>query len=157
MGSMDKVRTCPSSILHLLISFFFRPKLEGFVSSTVHKPLIGLFGSLVGDWIPLIDQYYYCEFTKFSSIALLIWNGRYRPLAGLTIIRCTLISIPLFAVISYVNLGLICTPPHGQSDRDPVHSNANKAKHLKQPVREFPHSRLSSPLTVTAKSSKPTV
>ncbi|KAF5313976.1 hypothetical protein D9611_006777 [Ephemerocybe angulata] len=36
-----------------------RPKLEGFVSGTARMPLIGLFGSLVGDWIPLIDQYHY--------------------------------------------------------------------------------------------------
>ncbi|KAJ2913393.1 hypothetical protein MD484_g7007, partial [Candolleomyces efflorescens] len=38
---------------------FTRPKLEGFIARTVQKPLVGLFGSLAQDWIPLIDQYYY--------------------------------------------------------------------------------------------------
>ena len=37
-----------------------RPKLESFVDRTSHTPLIGLFGALLKDWIPLIDDYYYC-------------------------------------------------------------------------------------------------
>jgi len=36
-----------------------KPKLEGFVASTSTKPLLGLFGSFVHDWIPLIDEYHY--------------------------------------------------------------------------------------------------
>ncbi|KAF8202919.1 peroxisomal membrane protein PEX16 [Pholiota molesta] len=38
---------------------YTRPKLESFVSSTAHTPLLGLFGSLLKDWIPLVDDYYY--------------------------------------------------------------------------------------------------
>lgn len=38
---------------------YTRPKLEGFVEGISKRPLIGLFGSLVHDWIPLIDEYYY--------------------------------------------------------------------------------------------------
>ncbi|KDR84948.1 hypothetical protein GALMADRAFT_233424 [Galerina marginata CBS 339.88] len=38
---------------------FTRPKLESFVAGTAHTPLVGLFGALVKDWIPLIDDYYY--------------------------------------------------------------------------------------------------
>ncbi|CDO71622.1 hypothetical protein BN946_scf184911.g92 [Trametes cinnabarina] len=36
-----------------------RPKLEGFANKTANTPLIGVFGALVKDWIPLIDEYYY--------------------------------------------------------------------------------------------------
>ncbi|KAI0825066.1 peroxisome membrane protein [Trametes gibbosa] len=42
-----------------------KPKLEGFADKTAHTPLIGVLGALVKDWIPLIDEYYYC--TYFSS------------------------------------------------------------------------------------------
>ncbi|KAH9858131.1 peroxisome membrane protein [Lenzites betulinus] len=42
-----------------------KPKLEGFADKTVHTPLIGVLGALVKDWIPLIDEYYYCA--CFSS------------------------------------------------------------------------------------------
>ena len=38
-----------------------RPKLEAFADKTANAPLLGLFGSLMKDWIPLIDEYYYCE------------------------------------------------------------------------------------------------
>lgn len=37
-----------------------RPKLESFVAGTARAPLLGLFGSFVKDWIPLINEYYYC-------------------------------------------------------------------------------------------------
>ncbi|KAF8640658.1 hypothetical protein AX17_000315 [Amanita inopinata Kibby_2008] len=38
---------------------YTRPKLEGFAEKTAHVPLVGLFGALIKDWIPLIDEYYY--------------------------------------------------------------------------------------------------
>jgi peroxin-16 len=28
---------------------------------TLQTPLVGLFGALVKDWVPLIDEYYYCK------------------------------------------------------------------------------------------------
>ena len=42
------------------LSALCRPKLEGFANRTAHTPLIGVFGALLKDWIPLIDEYYYC-------------------------------------------------------------------------------------------------
>ncbi|PPQ82061.1 hypothetical protein CVT25_014602 [Psilocybe cyanescens] len=38
---------------------YTRPKLESFVTRTAHTPLLGLFGALLKDWMPLIDDYYY--------------------------------------------------------------------------------------------------
>ncbi|KAF9568428.1 peroxisomal membrane protein PEX16 [Agrocybe pediades] len=38
---------------------YTRPKLESFITRTTHTPLIGLFGALLKDWMPLIDDYYY--------------------------------------------------------------------------------------------------
>jgi len=38
---------------------YTRPKLETFVTSISRAPLLGLFGALMKDWIPLIDEYYY--------------------------------------------------------------------------------------------------
>ncbi|KAJ7103567.1 peroxisomal membrane protein PEX16 [Mycena belliarum] len=38
---------------------YTRPKLESFADMTAQTPLLGLFGALVKDWIPLIDEYYY--------------------------------------------------------------------------------------------------
>lgn len=39
-----------------------RPKLESIADKTARAPLIGVFGALVKDWIPLIDEYYYCAY-----------------------------------------------------------------------------------------------
>ncbi|KAJ7092689.1 peroxisomal membrane protein PEX16 [Mycena epipterygia] len=38
---------------------YTRPKLESFADMTSQTPLLGLFGALVKDWVPLIDEYYY--------------------------------------------------------------------------------------------------
>ncbi|KAF7320387.1 Peroxisomal membrane protein PEX16 [Mycena kentingensis (nom. inval.)] len=38
---------------------YTRPKLESFADMTSTRPVLGLFGALVRDWIPLIDEYYY--------------------------------------------------------------------------------------------------
>lgn len=38
-----------------------RPKLESVVDTTINVPILGLVSALVKDWIPLIDEYYYCE------------------------------------------------------------------------------------------------
>ncbi|KAJ7071069.1 peroxisomal membrane protein PEX16 [Mycena amicta] len=38
---------------------YTRPKLESFALVTSSRPVLGLFGALVRDWIPLIDEYYY--------------------------------------------------------------------------------------------------
>lgn len=36
-----------------------RPRLARFVAGTEHRRIIGLLGSIVGDYLPLIDEYYY--------------------------------------------------------------------------------------------------
>ncbi|KAF9535434.1 peroxisome membrane protein [Crepidotus variabilis] len=38
---------------------FTRPRIHAFAESTSRAPLLGLVGSLVKDWLPLIDDYYY--------------------------------------------------------------------------------------------------
>jgi len=38
---------------------YTRPKLESFADMASQKPLLSLFGALVRDWVPLIDEYYY--------------------------------------------------------------------------------------------------
>ncbi|KAJ7487563.1 peroxisomal membrane protein PEX16 [Mycena galericulata] len=50
---------------------YTRPRLESFAEMTSQTPLLGLFGALVKDWVPLIDEYYYCQsFTIFVAISL---------------------------------------------------------------------------------------
>lgn len=39
---------------------YTRPKIEGFADRAAHAPLMGLFSALIKDWMPLIDEYYYC-------------------------------------------------------------------------------------------------
>ncbi|KAK7064259.1 peroxisomal membrane protein PEX16 [Favolaschia claudopus] len=38
---------------------YTKPKLESFADMTARTPLLGLFGALIKDWVPLIDEYYY--------------------------------------------------------------------------------------------------
>jgi peroxin-16 len=38
-----------------------RPKLLGLAQRTSGLPLLALLSAVVGDWVPLIDQYHYCE------------------------------------------------------------------------------------------------
>ncbi|KAH9837218.1 peroxisomal membrane protein PEX16 [Rhodofomes roseus] len=38
-----------------------KPKLEAFANKTANAPLLGLFSALMRDWVPLIDEYHYCE------------------------------------------------------------------------------------------------
>ena len=47
-------RPCSTQIAHR------RPKLEDFANKTAHTPFIGIFSAFVRDWIPLINEYYYC-------------------------------------------------------------------------------------------------
>jgi len=37
------------------------PKIDAIADKVAHVPLLGLFGALVRDWMPLIDEYYYCS------------------------------------------------------------------------------------------------
>lgn len=47
-------------IISKLSDVFNSPKLESFVTQTARTPLLSLFGSFAKDWIPLINEYYYC-------------------------------------------------------------------------------------------------
>jgi len=38
---------------------YTRPKLESLVETTARTPILGIFGALLKDWVPLIDEYYY--------------------------------------------------------------------------------------------------
>ncbi|KAI6162158.1 peroxisomal membrane protein PEX16 [Pisolithus thermaeus] len=40
---------------------YTRPKLESLVEKAAHVPGLSLISSVVKDWVPLIDEYYYCE------------------------------------------------------------------------------------------------
>jgi len=57
-----------TSSLYSFITFshdpeFNRPKLEGIVNATENRPILGLVGSIVKDYLPLIDEYYYYSST----------------------------------------------------------------------------------------------
>ena len=39
-----------------------KPKLEGVANVTRNKPILSVLSALIGDWVPLIDEYYYCEY-----------------------------------------------------------------------------------------------
>ena len=41
--------------------YLFRPKLEAFANRMSHTWSLGIFSALVKDWMPLIDEYYYCK------------------------------------------------------------------------------------------------
>ncbi|CAE6467728.1 unnamed protein product [Rhizoctonia solani] len=36
-----------------------RPKLDAVAKKTQDAPLLGLLSAFIGDWVPLIDEYYY--------------------------------------------------------------------------------------------------
>jgi peroxin-16 len=38
---------------------YTRPKIDAFANKVAHAPILGLFGALLKDWMPLIDEYYY--------------------------------------------------------------------------------------------------
>ena len=42
---------------------FTRPKLDSIVNKTQGKFIIGLIGGVIGDYLPLIDEYYYYSAT----------------------------------------------------------------------------------------------
>lgn len=38
-----------------------RPKIESIAESVATKPIFGALSMIIRDWIPLIDEYYYCR------------------------------------------------------------------------------------------------
>jgi len=51
-----------SKYLNSTFLTFSRPKLEALADRMSNAPLLGIFGVLLNDWIPLIDEYYYCKY-----------------------------------------------------------------------------------------------
>ncbi|TFL03738.1 peroxisome membrane protein [Pterulicium gracile] len=49
---------------------FSKPKLETVLNGTARLPLIGLFSTLAKEWVPLIDEYYYCACFVFLARCL---------------------------------------------------------------------------------------
>jgi peroxin-16 len=41
---------------------YTRPRLASLADGFSATPILGLFGMVIQDWIPLIDEYYYCKF-----------------------------------------------------------------------------------------------
>ncbi|GJJ08803.1 hypothetical protein Clacol_003022 [Clathrus columnatus] len=50
-------------------TLYTRPKLVGLADKTATAPVLGLFSAFVRDWMPLIDDYYYCEIVLFLFYA----------------------------------------------------------------------------------------
>jgi len=46
-----------------------RPQLEGIAGKFEDKPLIGFVSTLIHDYMPLVDDYYFCA-SPSSSLAL---------------------------------------------------------------------------------------
>ena len=63
--------------------YVFRPKLEAFANRMSHTWFLGIVSALVKDWMPLIDEYYYCtlHFTPIFLRTSLTISLRYCPLA----------------------------------------------------------------------------
>lgn len=62
---MDRIHAVNSLVVNSFCALFYaylssRPKLEGFADTAARAPLMGLFSALIKDWIPLVDEYYYC-------------------------------------------------------------------------------------------------
>ncbi|KAJ7783746.1 peroxisomal membrane protein PEX16 [Mycena maculata] len=51
---------------------YTKPKLESFADITAQTPILGLFGALVKDWVPLIDEYYYCQLLPHPALDRLL-------------------------------------------------------------------------------------
>ena len=80
--------------------------MENFANKVAHTPVIGIFSAFVKDWIPLIDEYYYCWCSRSRS--------RTRHLADMLFSRyCTLVIVfgvtMFFALYSYMCTIMFCS------------------------------------------------
>lgn len=64
------------------------------MASASRAPLLGLFGVLVKEWIPLIDEYYYCVFS--GSLALHFTDVSFQ------ILLLNPLGVFLFSVVVFV-------------------------------------------------------
>jgi hypothetical protein len=67
----------------LIINLLKRPKLESFANKTSSIPLLNLFSAVINDWIPLIEEYYYCEKHSFERTRALLIHRLQTPLHSL--------------------------------------------------------------------------
>jgi hypothetical protein len=44
------------------MSRLHRPKVEALADSSAQWPVLNILGAFLRDWMPLIDEYYYCEY-----------------------------------------------------------------------------------------------
>ena len=52
-------------------SGFTKLKLESVIRATEGKALVGLVAGVVKDYLPLVDEYYYCKFSPSSIYSIL--------------------------------------------------------------------------------------
>lgn len=64
----------------------------------MQAPLVGMFGALMKDWIPLIDEYYYCKYSNVECWASADYLSRYRSLGDAA---CVVISYPFLLHLYY--------------------------------------------------------
>lgn len=60
--------------------------MESFADKAIDIPVLGVVGALLKDWMPLLDEYYYCERPFSSSLDMnspLTHVSRFRPLIPL--------------------------------------------------------------------------
>ena len=41
-----------------------RPKISGLAAKASGTPILGILGAFAKDWMPLIDDYYYCKYLE---------------------------------------------------------------------------------------------
>jgi hypothetical protein len=58
--------------------------LESFAESSAQWPLLNIPGALLRDWMPLIDEYHYCEYGHRHPFSALIFVNRYVHVVGFT-------------------------------------------------------------------------
>lgn len=74
MGVLHSVSSERSHFFESQFLFFtLSPKIASVAESFSTTPILGLFGTLVQDWIPLIDEYYYCMFCWICTFKLLTY------------------------------------------------------------------------------------
>lgn len=74
-------RGMPSISSARLWLIHFRPKVSAIASRLTGIPVIGVLGLIVQDWLPLIDEYYYCKHPPSAAgCRRLTSRNRYRSL-----------------------------------------------------------------------------
>ena len=83
------MRTAISLFYLLSLNFtLLRPKVESLANKALNVPVLGVVGALLKDWMPLLDEYYYCE-RSLSPLSI------HSPLTHVSRF-CPLIPPPMF-------------------------------------------------------------